>query len=173
MSPKDDTLIALGHIQKPRGLRGELTVWLYQTGSKSFRQGLHVLIKTDNDSLDTTIEYVKQIGSRLYVKFKSIDKRETAEVYKNGELFCKFSFLSKKETNEYFIFNLIGLKIIDDNGEDFGTIKDVRSFPANDVLVIESEQDEILVPMVKQFIDSISIDKGFVKVNRIREFIIS
>ncbi|MCD6163040.1 MAG: 16S rRNA processing protein RimM [candidate division Zixibacteria bacterium] len=173
MSPKDDTLIALGHIQKPRGLRGELTVLPYQADSINLRQGLQVLIKANNNSFETTIEDVKHISSRLGVKLKGIDNREAAEVYKNGELFCKFCFLPKMEKNEIYVFDLIGLKIIDDNDEGFGTIIDVRSFTANDLLVIESQHGEILVPMVKQFIDSISIDEGFVKIKRIREFIIS
>ena len=64
MSPDGNTLIALGLVQRPRGLSGELLVRPFQPDSGSFRRGLPVVIKTDKTSLNTTIEYVKQAGRR-------------------------------------------------------------------------------------------------------------
>ncbi len=171
MSPDDNTLIALGLIQRPRGLSGELAVKPYKNDSDSFRSGLPVVIKTASTSLNTTIEYVKPMSHRLSVKFEGINTREEAEVYRNGELFCEFCRLPGRKDNEYFVFELVGLKVIDDSGEVIGEVGDLLEFPANDVFVIKTETGEILVPVIKDVIDSISLKKGFVKVNNIKEIL--
>jgi len=173
VSPNDDTLIALGLIQKPRGLSGELAVWPYQANSCSFRRGLPVVVKTEKTSLNTTIEYVKQIARRFAVKLEGIDTRETAEEYRGAELLCRFDQLPRKKTGEYFVFELVGLKIVDDTGEVYGKIKDVLNLPANDILVIDSKQGEFMIPFIQQIIDEISIDKGYVKIIKIDDYIVT
>lgn len=173
MSPDGNTLIVLGLIQKPRGLMGELFVRPYQPDSASFRRGLPVVIKTDKISLNTTIEEVKQAGRRLSVKYEGINDRYTADNYKGGELLCQFSLLPPRKTGEYFVFELIGLKVINNSGEVVGEIKDVLNFPANDVLLVDSEPGEIMVPLIKKVIEQISIEEGFVKINNINDFILS
>jgi len=109
VSPNDDTLIALGLIQKPRGLSGELAVWPYQAHSCSFCRGLPVVVKTEKTSLNTTIEYVKQVAKRFGVKLEGVDSREKADI----------------------------------------------------------------IPFVKHVVDEISIDKGYVKIIKIDDYIVS
>jgi len=173
VSPNDDTLIALGLIQKPRGLSGELAVWPYQAHSCSFCRGLPVVVKTEKTSLNTTIEYVKQVAKRFGVKLEGVDSREKAEEYRGGELLCRFDLLPQKKTGEFFVFDLIGLDIIDDGGKVFGKIKDVLNLPANDILIIDSKQGEFIIPFVKHVVDEISIDKGYVKIIKIDDYIVS
>lgn len=172
MALNDDTLIALGLIQKPRGLSGELMVRPYQPESKVFRPGLSVVIKTEKTSLHTNIEYVKKAGHRLAVKFERIDGRNTAEVYTGGELFCRFDLLPEKKPGEFYVFHLTGLKVVDSSGKVFGETKDVLNLPANDILVIDTPNGEVMVPFVKQIISSVSIDEKIIVVDRIREFLL-
>ncbi len=170
VSPDENTLIALGLIGKPRGLSGELVVRPYNANSRSFNPGLTVVIKTEKSSLNTKIEYAKRLGHRFGVKFHGIDSCDAAEKYRNGELLCRFGLLPKKTPGEYLIFELVGLNVVDNRGKVFGKIKDVLNMPANDVLVIETAQKEILVPFIEQVVDSISIEQRFVKIGKIGDF---
>lgn len=171
MALNNDTLIALGLIQKPRGLSGELMVRPYQPDSKSFRPGLSVVIKTEKTSLHTKIEYVRKAGHRLGVKFESIDDRNAAEVYAGGELFCRFGLLPEKKPGEFYVFHLIGLKVVDSSGEVFGEVKDVLNLPANDILVLDTPNGEVMVPFINQIVNSVSIDEKVIVVDRIRDFL--
>jgi 16S rRNA processing protein RimM len=62
--------------------------------------------------------------------------------------------LVKLPDNHFFIHDLIGSRVIKDDKE-FGIIKDVLQYPANDVYVIEdSLGKEILLPAIHRFIKS-------------------
>ena len=63
--------------------------------------------------------------------------------------------------NEYFIADMIGLSVFTEDGEAFGTMKDVMETGANDVYVIDSiKHGEVLVPAIKQCILDVNIEEG-------------
>ena len=63
--------------------------------------------------------------------------------------------------NEYFIADLIGLRVTSDEGEDLGEIEDVLQTGANDVYVVKSESgEEILFPAIKECIKEVDIEAG-------------
>ena len=59
----------------------------------------------------------------------------------------------KLPVDYFFIHDLLGSKVLR-NGKEFGIIKDILVSPAHDVYVIDSFGKEILIPAVKEFIES-------------------
>jgi 16S rRNA processing protein RimM len=57
--------------------------------------------------------------------------------------------------DEYYVDDLMGFAVVDPSGEHLGTIRDVVSSPAHDILDI----DGVLVPAVNQFILEIDMDR--------------
>ena len=151
---------------------GELVVRPFRDRSLSFRPGLPVVIKSKNFSHQSKIEYVKQLGSRFGIKFENIDDRTEAENWRDREIYCRFGDLPEKASGEYYVFELIGLEVVDDQGKIFGKIKEIMNMPANDVLVIESPQGDVLVPFVGDVIESVSVERREVKIGKLREFIL-
>ena len=66
----------------------------------------------------------------------------------------------KLEENEYFIADLIGLDVYEENGEKLGRLTDVISTGANDVYVVTGEDREILVPAIRQCILEVNLQAG-------------
>ena len=67
------------------------------------------------------------------------------------------------EEGEYLISELIGLKVYDDENL-IGEIKDVLLYEANDVFIVsDAENNERLIPNVKQFVKNIDIENKKVK----------
>ena len=63
--------------------------------------------------------------------------------------------------NEYFIADMMGLTVYTEDGEEFGTMKDVLETGANDVYIIDSpKHGEVLVPAIKQCILDVDIEGG-------------
>ncbi len=172
MSPDDNTLIALGLILKPRGLLGEVFIKPYRENALSLRLGLSVVIKAKNSTYQSKIENIRQYGRRYGVKFDGIDSREDAKNWCNSEIFCRFGDLPEKKDGEYYVFELIGLNVIDDQNKIFGKIREVLSMTANGMLVIDSVDGEVLVPFVREVVESVSIERQEVKISRIREFLV-
>ena len=63
--------------------------------------------------------------------------------------------------DEYFVADLIGLKVVTDEGEDFGELTDVLFLPnANDVYVVETKEGkEVLLPVTEECILDIDLDE--------------
>ena len=68
--------------------------------------------------------------------------------------------------DENFIADLIGLKVVTDDGEDFGVLKDVLKTGANDVYIIQGKEGkEYLFPAIKQCILNVDLEKETVAVH--------
>ena len=65
-----------------------------------------------------------------------------------------------------FIADLIGCRVLDENGTQIGKIKDVLTMPSSDVYVIEGTK-KCMIPAVKEFIREINVAEGFVRVHLI------
>lgn len=63
--------------------------------------------------------------------------------------------------NEYYIADLIDMKVLEDNGEELGTLTDVMQTGANDVYVVKTPAGkEILLPAIKECILSVDVEQG-------------
>jgi len=103
----------------------------------------------------------------MSLKLRGIDDRETAGKLVGGQVFCVLAQLAAKNKDEYYIFELIGLRLIDKNGTDLGVVKDFISLPANDLLVVEGGGSEFLLPLIKDIVREINLKDGFVRIDSI------
>ena len=70
------------------------------------------------------------------------------------------------EDDEYFIADMIGILVETEDGDTFGTLKDVIKTGANDVYVIASEtHGEVLIPAIKECILEVDIEAGRMKIH--------
>lgn len=172
VSPDDKTLIALGLVARPRGLSGEVLVRAYNAFNPNLRADLPVVITTRNGNINTMVESARWYGKRFGVKFLNIDSRNQAESINGGEIFTEMKNLSEAKSGEFFVFELIGLSVVDSDNEIFGKIIDVMTLPANDVLVIEREDAKVLVPFIEGVVDEVDTLSKRVKISRVEEFIV-
>ena len=92
---------------------------------------------------------------------KSYGNINDIEKYKRCSLYVTREHAVPLEEDEYFIADMIGMEVCTEDGNIFGTLKDVIETGANDVYVIESaEHGEVLVPAIKECIRSVDIEKG-------------
>jgi len=69
------------------------------------------------------------------------------------------------DSNSYYIFDLEGMDVFDSSNNNIGIVKRVEQYTANDVIVVESETEEVLIPAVKEFVVGIDIEAKKLKVN--------
>jgi 16S rRNA processing protein RimM len=109
------------------------------------------------------VEKVMQHKNLFTLKFKNFNSDQDCEILVGKEIFVDEENLVKLPDNHFFIHDLIGSRVIKDDKE-FGFIKDVLHYPANDVYVIEdSLGKEILLPAIYGFIESFDNVKKILK----------
>lgn len=161
----EDTL-RVGVIASTHGLRGEVKVYPTTDDVKRFQQLKTVILDTGSTSRTLTIEGVKFFKSMVILKFKEIQDINEAEKYKGKDLLIPRGEAVALGPDENFITDIIGLKVVTEDGTEFGVLKDVLQTGANDVYVIEhTTGKEYLFPAIKQCIKEVDLDKQTITVH--------
>lgn len=103
--------------------------------------------------------------SLVLMRLEGLDNPEDAGAYRGKTLYINREGVVLPP-GRYFISDLIGLSVIDGDGERVGTLYDVLSMPAHDVYHVRGEGDHY-IPAVPEFVKEIDIDKGIMHVNLI------
>lgn len=147
-----------GRIVNTHGVRGEVKIQPW-ADSPEFLKGFSRLYidgkpyrllsaRVHKSSVIASLEDVDDVNAAMALRDKTvfIDRRE-ARLPEGG----------------YFIQDLIGAKVVTEDGAELGTLAEVLNMPASDVYVVRGER-EILIPAVPQFIISRDIDEGVITV---------
>ena len=88
------------------------------------------------------------------------------EKYRKWPVLVTREHAVKLKKNEYFIADLIGLKVYTEDDAFLGTLDDVIQTGANDVYqVVTEEEKEILIPAIRQCILEVDVEEGRMKVH--------
>ena len=153
-----EKLLQVGVISSTHGVRGEVKVFPTTDDVRRFKKLKEVILDTGREQLHLEVESVKFFKQFAILKFKGIDNINDIEKYKGKSLLVDRKHAVKLQKDEYFIADIIGLHVFTEDGEQFGTLKDVLETGANDVYIIDSlKHGEVLVPAIKQCILDVDI----------------
>lgn len=156
-----EDMLQVGVITQTHGVRGEVKVFPTTDDVNRFKKLKQVILDTGKETMPLEIQSVKFFKQFVILKFKGIDNINDIEKYKRCSLYVTREHAVPLEEDEYFIVDMIGMEVCTEDGNIFGTLKDVIETGANDVYVIESaEHGEVLVPAIKECIRSVDIEKG-------------
>ena len=138
-----------------------------QEGVRSQGEGRGHGHRVNSAVTELCVEQARAGGKFVLVKCKEVNSVEEAEKLKGADLFVSREDAIPLEEGEYFVADLIGLSIEDEDGREIGTLKDVISAPANDVYVMQHlERDkEVLLPAIKQCILNVDMERRVMTVH--------
>jgi 16S rRNA processing protein RimM len=161
-----EDLLQVGAITQPHGIKGEVKVFPTTDDVNRFKKLKKVILDTGKEKLELEIEGVKFFKQYVILKFKGIDNINDVEKYKGNKLLVTRENAVKLKKNEYFIADMIGMKVETEEDKEFGTLIDVLATGANDVYVVEMKnKKEVLIPAIKQCILDVDIEKRIMKVH--------
>ena len=146
-------LYQVGAITQTHGIRGEVKVFPMTDDVSRFKNMKELILDTGKEQIVLEVTSARPQKNLVILKFKGIDNINDVEKYKGCGLFVTKENRVKCKKDEYFIADLIGLRAIDEEGENFGTISDVIQTGANDVYVVMTKQgEEVMIPAIKDCI---------------------
>lgn len=161
-----EQIFQVGVISSTHGVRGEVKVFPTTDDMKRFKKLKEVILDTGREKKTLEIESVKFFKQLVILKFRGIDNINDIEKYKGKNLFVDREHAVRLRKDEYFIADMIGMRVTTDKGEDFGTLKEVIETGANDVYIIDTkEHGEVLVPAIKQCILDVDIEQGMMRIH--------
>ena len=155
----------VGEISSTHGIRGEVKVYPTTDDPARFRRLKEVLLDTGGGWLTLELEQVRFFKQMVIVKFKGYDSINDVEKYRSKGLYVPREQAVPLEEGEYYIADLLGMKVLTEDGGHFGTLRDVMQTGANDVYVIDSlHSGEVLLPAIADCILEVSVEQGWMKI---------
>ena len=151
-------LIHIGKIVKVHGLKGQVIVKAYSGNADNFDPGSEVYVIGGGFEKILTICTVQKVKNNFRIGWDEVKDRIAAEELIGMEICIPEGSLKKLSENNYYVFDLIGCRIIDEQGNEYGTVDEVINNPANDLLQIIKNKKEYLVPMIKEIVKKIDLE---------------
>ena len=156
----NEDMFRIGVITSTHGLKGEVKVFPTTDDPARFKKLKKCFIRTKSGDVPVEKKSCKFFKNMVIVKFKGFDNINDIEIYKNKDILITREDAVPLGPDENFIVDLIGLKVMTDEGEELGTLKDVLQTGANDVYVVEmTDGKELLLPAIKQCILNVDLEQ--------------
>ncbi|BDQ40407.1 ribosome maturation factor RimM [Cutibacterium granulosum] len=154
----DHEEVLIGTVGRANGLKGDVVVRVRTDEPEMrFAVGAHVRLA----DRDLTIVRSRWFKGSLVVGFAEVTDRTAAERLRGAELFVDVDpDESPDDPDEYYDRQLRGLCALDPAGDRLGQVTDVLHLPAQDLLVIEVDGGERLVPFVGELVPEVDLDQG-------------
>lgn len=147
--------IIIGKFGAPVGLNGEIKIILIDKQSPNLRENI-TLYSEDGESFKIS---EKRIAKGMpVVKIDGLSDRNQVRHLTSKEIYIAEEDMAKLPKGHFYIKDIIGLTVYDEEGRNIGKVKDILTNTAQNVYLIENEGKEFMVPGVKEFIKSIDID---------------
>ncbi len=161
-----EDFLQIGVISSTHGIKGEVKVFPTTDDVARFKKLKEVYLDTGKEKLVLHPESVKFFKQFVILKFKEYNNINDVEQYRNKSILVDREHAVKLKKDEYFIVDLIGLKVITDENEELGILKDVLQTGANDVYIVEmADGREVLLPAIKECVLKVDMDAGEVLVH--------
>ena len=143
--------VVVGRIGRPHGIRGEVTVETRtDEPDERFADGSVLLV---DDHADLVVERSHWHSGRLLVSFRGIHDRNAAETLRGLIVHVERDASDVPEDpEEYYDSTLQGLRVELPDGTELGTISDVVHVPGQDLLAIDVDGREVLIPFIAAFV---------------------
>jgi len=159
--------VTIGKITAPHGVRGEVRVLPLTEFPDRFRDLKRVYLSLGDRRRECTVDGVKSLPRGLFLlKLEGVDSRDEADRWRGADVQVPRSEAVPLPPGRYYVFELVGARVVTKEGALLGRLRDVITTAANDVYVVSGEDGrEILIPAVKHVVLSIDVGEGVVVVD--------
>ena len=151
--------MAVGRILAPFGVRGEIKVEPLAP-PQTFAPGRSVTLRAERREIKSS----RRHKGAILLKLTGINTPEDIADYRNEYLQVPEADLAALGEDEYYRYELIGLRVVSTDGEELGEIAEVLERPANDVFVVRGPKGEALIPAVGEIVREVDVAGGVVTI---------
>ena len=153
----------VGVIASTHGLSGEVNVFPTTQDPERFKKLKKVTLHTQKgEEIQLDVVSSRFFKKFVIVKFKQFNNINEVEKFRGCELTIDRKDAIKLEKGEYYCADLIGLVIVDEEGNELGTLTEILQTGANDVyeMTRKNSEDKIYIPAIRDCVKEINVDEG-------------
>lgn len=158
----------IGKIVNTQGIKGELRV-LSNSDFKDIRFAVGSKLEAKMRRQSETIEIEKHYTHKNFdiIKLKGYDNINEVLKFKNAMLLGAELGEEALADGEFFVDQIIGLNVVDQDGNLVGAVKSINTQSYQKLLTIKTSGKDAMIPYVDEFVESIDLESNTMHVNLI------
>jgi 16S rRNA processing protein RimM len=164
-SPTGEPLyLSVGFLRRPHGVHGEIIMDLHTDFPERLRKGRKLFLGEEHKAV--TLEAMRPHANRVLIKFKAIDTPEEVGHFRNQWVYAAVKDLPPLPEGQHYQHELIGINVVDENGNPLGVLEEIVETGANDVYVVRDDVGkEILLPNIPSVVLDLDFARRIMKVH--------
>lgn len=156
----------LGYIIRTHGLKGELSIFLDVDYPEDYMELDSVFVEIKGHLVPYIVTEIKiQQKGKAIVKLDTIDHIDQAQELVGASLFLPEDALDELDDGGFYYHEITGYTVVDRKLGRLGPIITVYTPNAQDLIAMDYEGDEILIPVVDEIVDKANHELKEVYVN--------
>ncbi|MHB1357131.1 MAG: ribosome maturation factor RimM [Anaerolineae bacterium] len=154
--------LEIGRIRASHGVRGGMRVQILCDDPYRFLKLKQVFVGQDRTPF--RVLEARLFDKQALLRLEGISTPEEVAPWREAFVFVSAADVMPLEPGEYYHHQILGLAVITDLGEELGKITDIIPTGSNDVYVVTKEQQEVLLPALKDVILTIDLNRQIMTV---------
>jgi 16S rRNA processing protein RimM len=157
---KAPELLRAAYVRRVHGIHGEVRTEACGGDWRRFTPGLRLVVE-DDDTRTVTVRSARDGGDgSVLLAFVEITTEAEAETLRGRYLDVDAASARPLGPQEWFTWQLTGLRVFSPQGAELGVVEDVESSVSNDILVLRTSSGVRRYPMVHAFVKAVDLDAG-------------
>lgn len=149
--------LSIGQIVNVHSFKGEVKVYPLTDDVARFEGLKEVYVEHPDGLKKYAVQQIKYLKSTVVMKLSGVDTEEAANKLRNLYVKVDRSKAVKLPKDAFFICDIIGLSVYDTEGKLLGQVGDVLQTGSNDVYVVRINENDVLIPALKEVVKEINI----------------
>ena len=153
--------LQVGVVSSTHGLKGDVKVYPTTDDPSRFLDLKEVILDTGREERRVKISGVRFFKKMVILHFEGMDRIEDVERLRGASLMIDRKDAVELLEQEYYIPDLIGMKVVTEDGSEVGTLREVLQTGANDVYVISRQgEKDLLLPAISQCVLKVDLEEN-------------
>jgi len=155
-----DEFITIGKVVSTQSNKGEVNVLPLTDSTGRFKNLDTVFLRDNNSRTTLNIEKIRIKENTVILKLKDIENIQEAKMIVGSFLEVERKNAVKLPKDTYFVFEIIGLEVYDENNIFLGKVENVISTGSNDVYIVKDKNNkELFIPAIREVVKNIDLEK--------------
>ncbi|UCD84922.1 MAG: 16S rRNA processing protein RimM [Deltaproteobacteria bacterium] len=153
-------LISVGKVSRAHGIKGRFIVVPYDRSGEGFRKISRIFLRSREGGLrECRVQSAAPYKKWFLLQVEGWEKIEDVEKFLGAEVLVDKEDLPEVSEGEYYCFDIIGMKVITEEGRGLGEVQEIIATGSNDVYVTRDDSKEYLIPAIDEVVLKVDLNK--------------
>jgi 16S rRNA processing protein RimM len=163
-------MVPMGRVTAPFGVKGWVKIYALTAPATNLCDYSVWWLGREGDWRETKVVAARAHGSALIAQLEGVADRDAAATLKGMIIAVPRAQLPPVAEDEFYWADLIGLRVLNAQQHEFGRVTRIVQTGANDVLVVDADGHETLIPFIADVIRAVDLATGVIRVEWGRDY---